>query len=139
MLKRIDPELRAGQGSEAGAGAPEEYPSPTEAMVAVAKRLGVSRESVRRWIAQAEVDAGDRPGVSSEEHEEIKKLKADNRLLREDVATLKATTSFFVFAGTLRGVRSGSLFLRCCGGPRRSLLVRCAARPDALAVGRGVA
>lgn len=68
----------------------------TEAMTAVANQLGVARESVRRWVTQAEVDAGDRPGVTSAEHEEIKRLKAENRRLREDVAILKAATSFFV-------------------------------------------
>ena len=47
-------------------------------------------------MLQAEVDAGARPGVTSEEHEEIKKLKAENRRLREDVAILKAATTFFV-------------------------------------------
>jgi transposase-like protein len=47
-------------------------------------------------VNQAEVDAGDRPGVSSEELEEIRRLKAENRRLREDVAILKAATSFFV-------------------------------------------
>jgi transposase len=51
---------------------------------------------VRRWVTQAEVDAGDRPGLTSAEHEEIKRLKAENRRLREDVAILKAATSFFV-------------------------------------------
>jgi len=51
---------------------------------------------VRRWVNQAEVDAGDRPGVTSAELEEIKRLKAENRRLREDVAILKAATSFFV-------------------------------------------
>ncbi|OLT17582.1 transposase [Serinicoccus sp. CUA-874] len=54
------------------------------------------QESVRRWVTQAEVDAGDRPGVTSAENEEIKRLKAENRRLREDVAILKAATSFFV-------------------------------------------
>ena len=56
----------------------------------------MARESVRRWVTQAEVDAGDRPGVTSAENEEIKRLKAENRRLREDVAILKAATSFFV-------------------------------------------
>ena len=68
----------------------------TAALQAVAKQLGVGKESVRRWVIQADVDAGQRPGVTSEESEEIKRLKAENRRLREDVAVLKAATSFFV-------------------------------------------
>ncbi len=52
----------------------------TEAMVAVSKQLNVSRESVRR------IDAGRREGTTTQESEEIKKLRAENRRLREDVA-----------------------------------------------------
>ena len=74
----------------------QEYPSDTAAAETVGKQLGVGRETVRRWVAQAEVDQGRREGVSSEELEEIKRLKAENRRLREDVSILKAATSFFV-------------------------------------------
>lgn len=72
-----------------------EYPSLTAACEAVARQVGVGQESVRRWVRQAQVDAGERPGATSEEHEEIKRLKAENRQLREDVAILKAATTFF--------------------------------------------
>ena len=74
----------------------QEYPSLTAAAEAVARREGVGKESVRRWVVQAQVDAGQRPGVTSEENDEIKRLQAENRRLREDVAILKAATSFFV-------------------------------------------
>lgn len=50
---------------------------------------------MRRWVIQAQVDAGERPGVTSEENEEIVRLKAENRRRREDVAILKAATTFF--------------------------------------------
>ena len=63
---------------------------------AVARQLGVGKESVRRWVVQAEVDGGGRPGTTSEESAEIKKLKAENRRLREDNEILKAATTFFV-------------------------------------------
>ena len=62
----------------------------------MAKQVGVGKESVRRWVMQAQIDHGQRQGVSSEELAEIKVLKAENRRLREDVAILKAATSFFV-------------------------------------------
>jgi transposase len=61
----------------------------------VAKQLGVSRKSVRRWQTQAGVDAGDRPGVSTEDNTEIRKLKAENNRLREDVEILRGATVFF--------------------------------------------
>ena len=63
-------------------------------MLAARERLGV--ETVRRWVVQAEVDGGIRPGVSSPEHAEIKALKAQVRRLEEDNAILKAATVFFV-------------------------------------------
>lgn len=95
MPKKIDPELRARAvrlvNEHRG-----EYPTVTAACLAVARQLGVGKETVRRWVVQAEVDAGQREGVTSEEAEEIKRLKAENRRLREDVAILKAATSFFV-------------------------------------------
>jgi len=95
MPKKIDEQVKARavrlvmeHGSE--------YPSLTVACEAVARQVGVGKESVRRWVRQAEVDSGQRPGVTSSESAEIKKLKAENRRLREDVAILKAATSFFV-------------------------------------------
>lgn len=73
----------------------QEYPSLTAAAEAVAKQLGVGKESVRRWVLQAQVDAGERNGVTTEESDEIKRLKAENRRPREDVAILKAAATFF--------------------------------------------
>ncbi|MBK9100946.1 MAG: transposase [Austwickia sp.] len=70
-----------------------EYPTTTAAVLAVSRQVGVGKESLRRWVAQAEVDAGTREGVTSAELEEIRRLKAENRRLREDVAILKAAMS----------------------------------------------
>ena len=63
-------------------------------MIAVRERIG--RETVRRWIVQADVDAGARVGVTTEESAEVKSLKAKVRRLEEDNAILKAATVFFV-------------------------------------------
>ena len=95
MPKKIDPALKS-RAVRLVSDHQGEYSSLTAACEAVAKQLGVGTESVRRWVVQAQVDTGQRPGVSSEEHDEIKRLKAENRRLREDVAILKAATSFFV-------------------------------------------
>lgn len=73
-----------------------EYPSLAAAAAAVARGVGVGHESVRRWVMQADIDDGTRDGVTSVDHAEIKKLKAENTRLREDVAILRAATSFFV-------------------------------------------
>ena len=56
----------------------QEYPTLTAACQAVARQVGVSTESVRRWVRQAQVDSGQRDGVTSEELEQIKSLKAEN-------------------------------------------------------------
>jgi transposase len=73
-----------------------EYPWLTAAAAAVAKQLGVGKESVRRWVIQAQIDGGVRAGVTSEESAEVKRLKAENRRLGEDVEILRGATTFFV-------------------------------------------
>ncbi len=72
-----------------------EYPNPTAAAQVVAKRNGVGAESVRRWYLQAQVDAGQRRGASSEELAEIKNLKAKVRRLEEDNDILRRASIFF--------------------------------------------
>ena len=67
----------------------------TAAIKTVSNQVGIGHETLRKLVRQAEVDSGQRQGVSSQEHAEIKKLKAENRRLREDVAILKAATTFF--------------------------------------------
>jgi transposase-like protein len=94
MPKKIDPALRE-RAVRLVREHRSEYSSTTAAAVAVARQLGVARESVRRWVAQAEIDDGARPGTTSEESAEIKRLKAENRRLREDNEILKAATVFF--------------------------------------------
>ena len=72
-----------------------EYPSRWATIEAVAPKLHVSRESLRRWVMQAAVDAGARPGVSTEDQQRIKELERANRELREANEILKAAASFF--------------------------------------------
>lgn len=73
----------------------QDYPSDTALAEAVAKTVGVGRETARRWLVQADVNAGARPGVTSDEQAEIKKLKAENRRLREDNEILRQASIFF--------------------------------------------
>lgn len=51
---------------------------------------------MRLWLRQAEVDAGEREGVTSSEREELAALRRENRRLREDVEVLRRATAFFV-------------------------------------------
>ena len=94
MPKKISPEVQA-RAVRLVREHQADYPSITAASRAVAKQLGLGRETVRRWVVQADVDAGDRPGTTSAESAEIKRLKAENRKLREDVDILRAATVFF--------------------------------------------
>lgn len=72
-----------------------DYSSDTALAEAVASKVGVGRETVRRWMIQADIDAGTRPGASSDEQAEIKRLKAENKRLREDNEILRSATVFF--------------------------------------------
>jgi IS30 family transposase len=61
----------------------EDYGPTTAACNAGSSQLGISREALRRWVNQAQVDAGTRPGISTAESGEVKALKAENKRLRE--------------------------------------------------------
>ena len=72
-----------------------EYPSLTAAAEAVARRENVGKESVRRWVVQAQIDGGERKGPTSDELAEIKQLKAKVRRLEEDNEILRRASIFF--------------------------------------------
>lgn len=60
-----------------------EYRSEWAAIEAVAAKLGVGAgETLRSWVRQAQVDSGQRSGMTSEEHAEIRRLKRENAELR---------------------------------------------------------
>ena len=94
MPKKIDPELRA-RAVRLVTEHEREYASPTAAAAAVGKQLGLGRETVRRWVVQAQVDGGQRHGVTSEELDQIKQLKARVRRLEEDNEILRRASIFF--------------------------------------------
>ncbi len=73
-----------------------DYDSEWAAMCAIAGRLGMSAETLRKWVRQAEVDAGQAAGVSGKSAQEIRELKRRNKELEETIEILKAATSFFV-------------------------------------------
>ncbi len=72
-----------------------DYDSEWAAMSAISGRLGMSAETLRKWVRQAEVDAGEAAGVSSEEKRELRELRRKNRELEQTVEILKAATHFF--------------------------------------------
>ncbi|QKW48201.1 transposase [Streptomyces buecherae] len=61
----------------------------------VAKDFDLVETRVRDWVRQAEIDTGERAGLTSSEREELATLRRENRRLREDVEVLKPATAFF--------------------------------------------
>ena len=61
----------------------------------VAHQLGVGPESVRNWVRQAEIDKGQRPGLTSEERRRLVELERESRELRRANEILKRASAFF--------------------------------------------
>ena len=73
----------------------DDYDTEWAAMKAISARLGMNPETLRKWVRQAEVDAGETAGVSSEERRELRELRRKNRELEQTIEILKAATRFF--------------------------------------------
>jgi transposase len=61
----------------------------------VARQLGIGPESLRTWVHQAEIDRGDRAGLTSQERERLKALEHEVRDLRRANEILKSAAAFF--------------------------------------------
>lgn len=72
-----------------------EYGSKWEAICSVAEKLGPTPETVRRWVAQAEIDHGGLAGVTTVDRDKIRRLERENKELRRANEILKAASSFF--------------------------------------------
>ena len=64
-------------------------------LVQIAKDLGVSDMTLRNWVKRADVDAGKRAGLTSDEREELRALRRENRTLRMEREILKKAAAFF--------------------------------------------
>ena len=74
----------------------DQYQSEYEAIRSIATKLGISTpETLRKWVRQTEIDSGRRPGTTSEESAELRKLRAEVKELRRANEILKAASAFF--------------------------------------------
>jgi transposase len=72
-----------------------EYNSQWAAITSIATKLGMTPETLRKWVRRAETDQGLRGGLTSSERERMKQLERENRELRRTNEILKAAASFF--------------------------------------------
>ena len=75
-----------------------EYPSQWAAMRSVAEKLGCTVEALRRWVRQDERNAGRRPGLTTDERAELKRLQRENFELRRANEILKKASAYFAQA-----------------------------------------
>ena len=73
----------------------DEYDSQWAAVSSVASKLGMTAETLRKWVRQAETDGGLRSGVTTEKRARVKELERENRELRRANEILKAAAAFF--------------------------------------------
>ncbi len=71
------------------------YPSVWAACQDIAPKLDVGPESLRKWVVQAQTDSGQRSGPTSDELEEIRRLKREVKDLKEAYEILRAASIFF--------------------------------------------
>jgi len=81
---------------------PEEFRRQIVAMVhagrspeELAHEFEPSAQAIRTWVRQAEVDTGQREGLSSDDREELRRLRRENRILREEREILKKAAAWF--------------------------------------------
>ncbi len=73
----------------------DEYDSQWAAITSVATKLGMTPETLRKWVRRAEIDEGQRPGLTTTERERLKELEKENKELRRANEILKAAAAFF--------------------------------------------
>ena len=61
----------------------EEHGSQWATIQSVAGKLGMSPETLRKWVRQAERDGGLRPGLTADERTRMKEMERENRELRK--------------------------------------------------------
>jgi transposase len=61
----------------------------------IAKDLGIAESGLRRWMKQADIDAGTKDGLTSDERAELVRLRREKRVLEMEVEILKRASAYF--------------------------------------------
>lgn len=64
----------------------------------VAEQLGIGEESLRKWVKQDLIDAGEEPGLTREQLEKMKRLEQENRELKRANEILRKASAYFAQA-----------------------------------------
>ena len=75
-----------------------DHPSQWAAISSIAGKFGCTAETLRKWVRQTERDAGERPGLTSDERARLKALERENRELRQANEILRKASAFFAQA-----------------------------------------
>ncbi len=71
-------------------------------LVQIARDLGISQDTLRVWVKQAQIETGEREGLTGEERAELARLRRENRVLREEREILRKATAFFAAESATR-------------------------------------
>lgn len=75
-----------------------EFDSQSAATKSIADKIGSGADTLRTWVQRAEIDTGQRDGVTTSERERIKALERENRKLRQANEILKKASAYFAQA-----------------------------------------
>ena len=75
-----------------------EYATQWAAITSIASKIGCAAETLRLWVRQAERNAGQRPGLTTEEQQRLKVLERENRELRRANEILRKASAYFAQA-----------------------------------------
>jgi transposase len=75
-----------------------EYPSQWAAIESVAAKIGCASQTLHSWVRQAERDAGQRAGLTTDERDRLKALERENRELRQANEILRKASAYFAQA-----------------------------------------
>jgi transposase len=83
-----------------------DYPSLWAAIESIAPKIGCVPQTLHEWVRRAEIDAGQRDGITSDERERVKQLEREVKELRRANDILKAASAFFAQAEIDRRLKS---------------------------------